>query len=367
MSYTAYAFIGLTGHEIFKFDLPWDKEIPEKSDVCMTGDYFTTPRIEAIRAKRGEAAGDVKEVCLNDGVLTVVVVPFSTRRPYELHIKDEVFNQDCFTDVKTRTMDEFEAFSEEEVLYRLFTPKMGGKRPLILFLHGGGNGGTKEGRDNIKQLKADYGPVNFAEHYPDCYIMAPQCIEIPFGPMGPGGGIAKQTFMDDGSGLATETSWNRIYLAKVCNIIRRMVEEGKVDEKRIYVTGLSMGGAGTIRAMSVGAGLFTACAPVCPTMMKETYDILRTMKAPVWVSTAYVDHTIYRHKYITDAIMQLQNEGNKNAHLTLYSPEELAEYDIAITDDMDLRARFGENHQSWVLTYHDEKGIMSWLLNQVKE
>lgn len=366
MGNTAYAFIGLTGHEIYRFDMPWEAEAPAKESVKMSGNYFATKRIEAIRAKRGEAAGDVKEIKLEDGVLSIEVVPFSTRQPYTLDVGGKVYTDEDFKDVKTRTMDEFEPFAEDDVLYRLYTPKMGGKRPMILFLHGGGNGGPKESRDNIKQLKADYGPVNFAEHYPDCYVMAPQCIENRFA-FPPRVGIRRQSFMDDGSGLATETSWNRIYLAKVCNIIRRMVEEGKVDEKRIYVTGLSMGGAGTIRAMSVGAGLFTACAPVCPTMMKETYDILRTIKAPVWVSTAYVDHTIYRHKYITDAIMQLQNEGNKNAHLTLYSPEELAEYDIAITEDLTHEQRFGENHQSWVLTYHDEKGIMSWLLNQVKE
>ena len=367
MSYTAYAFIGLTGHEIYRFDLPFEGALPEKSEVCMEGPLFETGRVKAIRAKRGEGPGDVKEVCLNDGVLSVEVVPFSTRQPYTLHVGDMIFTNEDFADVKTRTMDEFEPFAEDDVLYRLYTPKMGGKRPLILFLHGGGNGGTKEGRDNIKQLKADYGPVNFAENYPDCYVLAPQCIEKPFGPMGPGAGIRRQTFKDAMNGLADETQWNRIYLAKVCNIIRRMIDEGKVDEKRVYVTGLSMGGCGTIRAMSVGAGLFTACAPVCPTMIKETYDILRTMKAPVWVSTAYVDHTIYRHKYITDAIMQLQNEGHPNAHLTLYSPEELAEYDIAIDDELTHERRFGENHQSWVLTYHDEKGIMSWLLNQVKE
>ena len=365
MKGTAYAFIGLTGHEIFKFELPWAKEAPEKESVKMSGKVFETKRVEAIREKRGEAAGDVKCVEVNDGILTVEVVPFGTRMPFVLNIGEEAFAGEDF-DVKTRTMDEFEPFKEDDVLYRLFTPKMGGKRPLILFLHGGGNGGTKEGRDNIKQLKADYGPVNFAENYPDCYVMAPQCIEKPFGPMGPGAGIRRQTFMDPMNGLSDETQWNRIYLAKVCNIIRRMIDEGKVDEKRVYVTGLSMGGCGTIRAMSVGADLFAACAPVCPTMIKETYDILRTMKAPVWVSTAYVDHTIYRHKYITDAIMQLQKDGNTNAHLTLYSPEELAEYDISIVDDLTHEQRFGENHQSWVLTYHDEKGIMSWLLNQVK-
>ena len=48
---------------------------------------------------------------------------------------------------------------------------------MILFLHGGGNGGYEGERDNEKQLMADYGPVNFAEEYPDVYVMAPMCVE----------------------------------------------------------------------------------------------------------------------------------------------------------------------------------------------
>jgi len=43
-----------------------------------------------------------------------------------------------------------------------------------------------------------------------------------------------------------------------------------------------------------------------------------------------VDHTIYRHKYIVDGIMALRDAGNQNAHLTLYSPEELAAFGIAL-------------------------------------
>ena len=62
-----------------------------------------------------------------------------------------------------------------------------------------------------------------------------------------------------------------------------------------------MGGAGTIRAMNVGAGLFAAAVPVCPSMTPETFNILKGLtKAKLWIATAYVDHTIYRHKYIVD-------------------------------------------------------------------
>ena len=162
--------------------------------------------------------------------------------------------------------------------------------------------------------------------------------------------------------------WYREYLAEICDMIRGWIAEGKVDRRRIYVTGMSMGGAGTLRAMSVGVDLFAAAVPVCPTMTPETFNILKGLtNAKLWIATSYVDHTIYRHKYIVDGIMALRDAGNNNAHLTLYAPEELNKYGIAVDPDLTYPELFSQNHMSWVPTYHDDHGIMSWLTQQVRE
>ena len=87
----------------------------------------------------------------------------------------------------------------------------------------------------------------------------------------------------------------------------------------------------------------------------------------VWVATSYVDHTLYRHKYIVDAILALKDAGNRDAHLTIYAPEELEAYGIATDPDLSFPDLFSQNHMSWVPTYHDEHGIMSWLTEQVRE
>ena len=140
-----------------------------------------------------------------------------------------------------------------------------------------------------------------------------------------------------------------------------------MDPQRIYVTGMFMGGGGTIRAMSVGSDLFAAAVPVCPTMTPETFSILKSIRRPIWVTSAYIDHTLYRHKYLVDAVMAMRDAGNNDAHLTLFSPEDLEKYDISITPDLPYKTLFRENHWSWVPTYKNEYGIMSWLLNQVRE
>ncbi len=364
MEYIANAFLGITGQEISAFEIPWNGEAPAADSVHLEGPAVDTPQNAYLKSSRGHAPGDVESMEVKDSTLMITVEPFTNRVPWTLVIGDQKIGKEAIT-VKTRTADEkFARIEEGRVLYRLYSPDADGPRPMILFLHGGGNGGYEGERDNEKQLMADYGPVNFAEDYPDVYVMAPQCVEErkDFSKMTMNPSFATSNFSKD-----PRYGWSRYYLGKVCDIIRRMIREGKVDPKRVYVTGMSMGGAGTVRAMSVGSDLFAAAIPVCPSMTPETFDILRSIRRPIWVTSAYIDHTLYRHKYLVDAVMQMRDNGNNNAHLTLFSPEDLQKYDIAITPNLDYPTLFRQNHWSWVPTYKDDYGIFSWLLNQTKE
>ncbi len=360
----AYAFIGYTGQEISRFEMPWSGEVPDIETVRMEGPAVETDRIRYIKSVRGAAPGDVTAVSVRDGMLVVEIVPATTRADFTLVVGNQRFSRSEFA-IHTRTSDEkFARLEEGRVMYRLYTPDAKGPRPMILFLHGGGNGGFEGERDNNKHIVTDYGPINFAENYPDLYVMAPMAVEVRRDMRA----FKMPTrFAQSGSFDVPGYGWCREYLGQVCDIIRRMVADGKVDGRRIYVTGMSMGGAGTIRAMSVGSDLFAACVPVCPSMTPETFAILKSIRRPVWVTSAYIDHTLYRHKYLVDAVMSMRDNGNSNAHLTLFSPEELEKYDIAITPDLPYPRLFSENHASWVPTYSNEYGIMSWLLNQTRE
>ena len=361
MVYIANAFLGLTGQEISSFELPWEGQAPAYDEVFLEGPAVDTEQIRFLKQSRGRAPGDVEGIEVMDGKLTITVVPSTNKAAWTLVVEGKRYTQTEFT-VKTRTADDkFARHEEGRVMYRLYSPDSSEPRPMILFLHGGGNGGYEGERDNEKQLMADYGPVNFAEIYPDVYVMAPMCIEQrrDFSKANMNIKFADSNFPSD-----WRYGWSRYYLAKVCDIIRRMIREGKVDPKRVYVTGMSMGGAGTVRAMSVGSDLFAAAVPVCPTMTPETFDILKSIRRPVWVTSAYIDHTLYRHKYLVDAVMNMHDNGNNKAHLTLFSPEDLEKYDISITPNLLYPDLFSQNHRSWVPTYKDEFGIMSWLLNQ---
>lgn len=300
----------------------------------------------------------VEKTEYEDGRMTVMPAEFPYGSDWTLYIGGEAYTRKNVSEERVEGLDQFEAKQEGEVLYRLYSPESSAPRPLILFLHGGGESGF----DNFTQMVGTIGAIHLAGQYPDMYVMAPQAPARPAGvPLPP----LSRSFAE--SSLSPAYGWNRSYLSKVCDIIRRMIEEGKADPQRVYVTGMSMGGGGTLTAMSVGADLFAAAAPICPTMTPETYEILKGLThAKIWISTAYVDHTVYRHKYIVDGIMELKDRGNQSARLTLYSPEELAAYGIATDPELTLQERFGANHASWILTYHDEHGILSWLTEQVK-
>jgi predicted peptidase len=292
--------------------------------------------------------------------LEITAEEFDYRSGWILTVGGDSYTRRDMDEERCEGLEYFEAGQEGDLLYRLYSPQSASPRPLLLFLHGGGNGGT----DNITHVAADYSCLQFAQRYPDFYILAPQAREADFKMMA--GRIGKTDFAH--SDMGGDFGWSRRYLGEVCDLIRGMIREGKVDRKRVYVTGMSMGGAGTLRAMSVGADLFAAAVPVCPTMTPETFAILKGLtRARLWIATSYVDHTIYRHKYIVDGILALRDAGNRDARLTLYSPEELRKYGIATDENLSYPELFSQNHMSWVPTYHDEHGIMSWLTEQVRE
>ena len=65
------------------------------------------------------------------------------------------------------------------------------------------------------------------------------------------------------------------------NVLARMRKEFNVDPQRIYLTGHSMGGAGTLFLASKHAKLWAAVAPVAPASFKmneNRADILRGIK-----------------------------------------------------------------------------------------
>src|SRR5262249_46123074 len=112
------------------------------------------------------------------------------------------------------------------------------------------------GEDNTAQLK--HGVVNFAsaenrKKYP-CFLIAPQCPKAQF--------------------------WSGRNTGMVLDLIAALRKEFSIDEKPIYLTGLSMGGHGTWSLLAQKPELFAAGIPICGGGAETDAETLA--KIPIW-------------------------------------------------------------------------------------
>jgi predicted peptidase len=166
--------------------------------------------------------------------------------------------------------------------YRLFRPQSAGRLPLVVYLHGGG----AVGNDNEKQLGLGniYGtrvwllPRN-QKQFP-CYVVVPQTDSgwTNYDPTETFDGRPKPV-----PGLGTGA---RLAL----QIIDRLCREFPIDERRIYVTGQSLGGSGTWHLTAHRPGFFAAAAPCCGA--ETTEDPVKSRGTPLWNFHGGADQTV---------------------------------------------------------------------------
>ena len=152
--------------------------------------------------------------------------------------------------------------------YRLMKPAAiadGTKYPLVIFLHGAGERGT----DNEKQLV--HGIPQFVanrEKYP-CFLIVPQCpVE------------QKWVEVDWSASTHTQPKTPGDAGRMVIELIEKSLKDMSVDPKRVYLTGLSMGGYGTWDLGARRPDLFAALAPVCGGADEATAGKIRDL--PIW-------------------------------------------------------------------------------------
>jgi predicted peptidase len=137
--------------------------------------------------------------------------------------------------------------------YRLLKPVSPGSKesyPLVIFLHGAG----ERGNDNEVQLihikDIFLNEVNRGK-YP-CYVLAPQCPKKEK--------WANYDFVGDQVKLA-ETPSNPMKM--LISLIDKLSKEYSIDQSKIYITGLSMGGFGTWDLIARYPNKFAAAIPIC--------------------------------------------------------------------------------------------------------
>jgi predicted esterase len=196
--------------------------------------------------------------------------------------------------------------------------------PLLVFLHGSG----ERGNNNEIQLKN--GVMAFCEpeqwRKNPCFILVPQCPE------------GQSWTADRGRPFHPKATPPMHLLMEL--IDSTLAQHPEIDRRRIYLTGLSMGGFGTFDLLARRPELFAAAIPVCGGGDEET--VSRFAHIPLWAFHGSRDEVVYpeRSRSMTAAIKRAGGSPHYREYHTL-------------------------GHAIWQETYYS-KETMRWLFKQRK-
>ena len=147
--------------------------------------------------------------------------------------------------------------------YRIYypdSPENSGPVPIVLYYHGAGEVGT----DNVTQVRRSALVQRLVE-LDRVIVLAPQC--------GAGARWVNTTW-SEGSYDSTLTDPSIWFDASIA-LLDEIIGTGKVDENRVYLAGISMGGFAVWKALMDYPGKFAAAVPVCGAGDPERADGLR--------------------------------------------------------------------------------------------
>ena len=245
-----------------------------------------------------------------------------------------------------REVEAFGAGGSNGLNYRYYRPNEpggAGRHPLIVYFHGGGEGGDS----NVSHLLSERTALSFAteenqEKFDYPYVLAPQC----------------PTFWVQEFRLGFITLKGQDYTKDVAALIREFIAaRDDIDTSRVYVGGHSMGGWQTWAVAAESPSLFAAMFPLS-TARDIPDNILREVKdIPNWISHVESD-ILTSVEFSRSAYSRLRDMGGAPVYVEL---------DMVEVNDI----RYNP-HAIWVAASNNaivnDRGIriLDWLAKQVK-
>lgn len=212
----------------------------------------------------------------------------------------------CNQIICPQTQDWHHGISNDKELplqYGYYDPNMEGERPVIIWLHGAGEGGNDPRLaymgNNVVALSSD----KIQSYFGGAWVLAPQ---------------SPTMWMDDGSHEYGHTG-KSMYTKALKTLIDEFVEEHHVDKERIYIGGCSNGGFMTMRMLIDYPGYFAAGYPMCEALYDDTISeeqILELAKTPIWFLHAMTDGVVAPMETSVATYKRLIEAGAKHVHMT---------------------------------------------------
>ncbi|GAA1876210.1 prolyl oligopeptidase family serine peptidase [Asanoa iriomotensis] len=202
--------------------------------------------------------------------------------------------------------------SRSGMKYRLYAPdRRPGKRPLIVWLHGGGEGASlpDDYYDNETTLRANRGALGFATPeaqriFSAAYVVAPQSTSF---------------WLEDGPRFAP----------LIQEIVGDLARRYPIDRDRIHVVGCSNGGYMSLKMTTTYPDVYAASVPICgvvtslqpggPTMITDAE--LVAISTPTWLVASRDDttvpptpNTVHAHDLIPGSLMSLYDTVTWDGH-----------------------------------------------------
>jgi predicted esterase len=241
-----------------------------------------------------------------------------------------------------------------------------GKAPLLIWLHGGGEGGTDPSIPLLANRAANYASDEIQTIFDGAYVLVPQC---------PG------AWMHNSKGVMTHGAENDIYNGPLMALIRDYVaNQPGIDASRIYVGGCSNGGYMALKLMLLhpdyfAAGFISSLAYQSQYISDEQIESVAHL--PIWFVHSADDGTTRPEETVLPVYERLKLAGGENVHASYY------DHVVDITGFFGGDDYYYNGHWSWVYLHAnkcrlDRDGspvrvagkpvtIMEWLAAQTKE
>ena len=246
--------------------------------------------------------------------------------------------------------------------YASFEPEYKGQsQPLIIWLHGGGEGGNSSPTLPIMGNKAAaFAEDNIQKYFGGAYVLAPQCPTAWMEGAGPNGWADGRPLYED------------ILISLIKDYV---LANPNIDSSRIYLGGDSNGGYMTLCLLRDNPYYFAAAFPVCEGLADKLIsdrDLRNIAQTPLWFVAAKTDTTLPPNKYAVPTVQRLERIG-ADVHFTYFDDV----HDTSGKYFKDNGAPYEyPGHWSWIYVYNDEVStningrnikLMEWLAAQVRK
>lgn len=279
---------------------------------------------------------------------------YSTKAPcrgnqwvnYKVTVTNTKTNQ-VWNKEKNRIMplaDEFDLTGKYEyeagksLTYASYSPKNISKKiPLIIWLHGGGEGGTDPSIALIGNKAFNYASADIQKYFGAAYVLVPQT---------PG------AWMHDKDGKMQSGNGEDVYNVGLMKLIKDYVSKNPmIDPKRIYVGGCSNGGYMSLKLILKEPSYFAAgyISALAYQSQYITDDQINSIKnVPIWFIQAKDDRTTDPLKTAVPVYERLKKAGAKNVHFSFF------DHVIDLTGMYGGENYYFNGHWSWIYSHANQ-------------